>query len=1176
MKKLLLLFLCILITTFSYSTNYYVSPNGNDANNGTSISTPWKTIEKVNAASIKPGDGVYFEKGGIYRGYLIAKQGNSTSPVTIGNYGSGANPLFLGSQKLNTWTTHQNNIWKVTTNKPVMYVFQDDSLLTLARYPNTGWLRNKNGSNVQIQDFELTQPDGYWNGAKLVIRSTGWSYSLANVSSYTKGVLNFPSINYNLASRQWGYFICNKLSELDSPGEWFWDSSNSTLYLWPLNNVNPNNSNIELATEPQAIRIAINYVNLFGIDCKYYTAGNAGALSISGNYNSISNCAVIKSGKGLTIYGSNNTIKNNIFEDIYTSSLVVTTGDNNLIEGNTLTDCGVVPGLGEHNWGYFGIGTTGFGNKVKYNKLNRIGYIALAVNNDALVEYNFINNACYILNDGSGITFDRADGATIRYNIVLNTIGNVESCAPNYEGCKPKGKGIYFGNISNKNVTVSNNTVAHCNGAGIWVDHTMVAANNKVINNNLYNNNLFQLGLGEYSNYNGPGATEPYIVESYTGEYTGNICFGTNSEQLAMHHINYWFVPVDFGLFANNYYYSTVPNLIALEIFKPGHNTTNYSLSQWKALRNDDLTSVQGLTSGEHQLIYNDSNQPKTVSLTGKWKDVQGNEYSSVNLNQFESKILIKSAEVPPCTFVYSNWSACVNGKQTRTYTSSPVGCTGVPPTDSLSKNCTIPSITCIFTYSNWSACVNGKQTRTVLTAPSCCVGLPPIDSLYKSCVIPCTFTYSNWSACVDGKQTRTVLTTLPSCCVGEAPLDSLSKNCTIIVPCTFVYSNWSACVNGKQTRTYTSSPVGCTGVPPTDSLSKNCTIPPPTNGKKVVVVVNTNDPTSANLANTYISSWGLSSTYIVNVSIPYTGTVANNTTSLNNAINSIKAKATEIGTRDVVLAWQHPTKFHLSNWGGEQDNAQSITSAIAVGPRNPGLYTVNNTYQVTNSTTALYPVLLWNTQQIKANANKTNPQGKFVILAAKDQSAGGYPRGTTIANLSQNVKNRSDVLFIDNRNDTRIGNGNNDFNNLSDLLFTLKNKVPAPSCCPNIGAEPPVVGYFGSMYALCCGNQQTYVNGWGAFSFTSFSGEVTNVGQTQTDFTFFTDSSIRGTGAAWSGGPVSEPNTNLTSQCISPDLFIPYVKDQGLNYGRALWASTRMTDRFLFVGDPLCAPWEK
>ncbi len=74
-------------------TKYYVSNNGNDANDGLTPETAWATIAKVNSASLSPGDGVFFERGGLWRGKrLLAKTG-----VTYSAYGEGQKPTFYGS-----------------------------------------------------------------------------------------------------------------------------------------------------------------------------------------------------------------------------------------------------------------------------------------------------------------------------------------------------------------------------------------------------------------------------------------------------------------------------------------------------------------------------------------------------------------------------------------------------------------------------------------------------------------------------------------------------------------------------------------------------------------------------------------------------------------------------------------------------------------------------------------------------------------------------------------------------------------------------------------------------------------------------------------------------------------------------------------------------------------------
>ena len=81
------------------STTYYVSPSGSDSNRGTTTSAPWKTINKVDSTSLKPGDSVLFQGGASFGGtiQLRGDDGGSTStPVVIGSYGNGNATISSG------------------------------------------------------------------------------------------------------------------------------------------------------------------------------------------------------------------------------------------------------------------------------------------------------------------------------------------------------------------------------------------------------------------------------------------------------------------------------------------------------------------------------------------------------------------------------------------------------------------------------------------------------------------------------------------------------------------------------------------------------------------------------------------------------------------------------------------------------------------------------------------------------------------------------------------------------------------------------------------------------------------------------------------------------------------------------------------------------------------------
>lgn len=74
--------------------NYYLdADHGNDSNAGTSETTAWKTLAKVNATTFQAGNSILLKSGGIWNGQLYPKgSGTTASPIKISAYGSGPKP----------------------------------------------------------------------------------------------------------------------------------------------------------------------------------------------------------------------------------------------------------------------------------------------------------------------------------------------------------------------------------------------------------------------------------------------------------------------------------------------------------------------------------------------------------------------------------------------------------------------------------------------------------------------------------------------------------------------------------------------------------------------------------------------------------------------------------------------------------------------------------------------------------------------------------------------------------------------------------------------------------------------------------------------------------------------------------------------------------------------------
>jgi hypothetical protein len=89
--------------------NFYVNSAADAGGNGTTsaltgANCAWDTIADVNAASFSAGDSILFARGCTWRErLLVPSSGSAGSPITLGAYGTGANPIIDGSDIIGTW-----------------------------------------------------------------------------------------------------------------------------------------------------------------------------------------------------------------------------------------------------------------------------------------------------------------------------------------------------------------------------------------------------------------------------------------------------------------------------------------------------------------------------------------------------------------------------------------------------------------------------------------------------------------------------------------------------------------------------------------------------------------------------------------------------------------------------------------------------------------------------------------------------------------------------------------------------------------------------------------------------------------------------------------------------------------------------------------------------------------
>jgi len=94
----ILIWLCFVLFSFDecFSTDYFVSIDGNDDNSGLSTESSWKTIHKINSFKFEDGDTVHFNRGDIFDDATLMSP--DVDNFTFCDYGSGDLPI-IGNNK---------------------------------------------------------------------------------------------------------------------------------------------------------------------------------------------------------------------------------------------------------------------------------------------------------------------------------------------------------------------------------------------------------------------------------------------------------------------------------------------------------------------------------------------------------------------------------------------------------------------------------------------------------------------------------------------------------------------------------------------------------------------------------------------------------------------------------------------------------------------------------------------------------------------------------------------------------------------------------------------------------------------------------------------------------------------------------------------------------------------
>ncbi len=160
-------------------TVYYVSNDGDDNNDGKTPQTPWKTAKRVNGSWLFEGDAVLFNRGDVFRGWMI----KAMPGVTYGAYGTGEKPRFLGHTEdlanPDLWEVYDENchIWKLKKQvaNPGTLVFDDGVAVARNHIPsfrNMKFVCRYDETKPFVMEEEMTEDlDLFWHFDKFFVNA---------------------------------------------------------------------------------------------------------------------------------------------------------------------------------------------------------------------------------------------------------------------------------------------------------------------------------------------------------------------------------------------------------------------------------------------------------------------------------------------------------------------------------------------------------------------------------------------------------------------------------------------------------------------------------------------------------------------------------------------------------------------------------------------------------------------------------------------------------------------------------------------------------------------------------------------------------------------------------------------------------------------------------------------
>lgn len=584
--KLFPLVFYLMITNFScpaVASNYYLSNNGSNLNDGTSPTEPWQTITQLNTASLLPGDSIFFLSENVFSGQInITSGGSENAFLFFGTYGGSSPAIISGADAVLNWNGGTGNVFYAPLAKSPAHLFMNNVQLTIARYPNSGFQIHQQGiGNTGFVDTALGQPDEYWNGATIRMRTSDRRYETNIVGSFSNSTITFENGSANNIENGYGYYLENLISELDTTGEWFYDAGNQLICVYSM--ADPSLSIMEASVYDDGLMIqnGSSFIVVKGLRFEKQRR-NGINLAENSSFIQIIGCSFFLQGErgiSATEGATDCLVQQNEFTDINGQGL----GNNQLlrvsIHQNTFKHINRIPGYGlnEPNNGYAIVCGSSDSISVSDNLIDSTGSGGIfcgALN--SVFRENIIHHTLLNLNDLGAIYCYGPQGSYSDFisNIILFCHSNVKGTPAN----EIRNAGIYLDEAF-MNSEVINNTITYA-AHGIWIKEG--SSYNNIRGNLIYGCYQSQLML-----------QEGYVQGVTVGNKAyGNIFYAINESQELIFLTSSFnsFNPV---LLDSNYYFNPY-NFYSIRMqMAPGLSEYPkfFTLKQWQEVTQSDYSS---------------------------------------------------------------------------------------------------------------------------------------------------------------------------------------------------------------------------------------------------------------------------------------------------------------------------------------------------------------------------------------------------------------------------------------------------------------------------------------------------------------------------------------------------------------------------------------------------------